>query len=485
MIEHDELLKKQAYIEMEKQKDTVTQDPFRLNYHIMPPVGLLNDPNGFVYFNGYYHLFYQWNPFATTHGAKFWGHYMSKDLVNWEACPIALAPSDWFDKNGCYSGSAVVEEGKLVLFYTGNVKDEFGNRETYQCKAVSEDGIHFDKKGPVVYQPEGYTAHFRDPKVFKKEKFWYMVIGAQTLDEAGCILLYCSEDLSNWLLLGPIAGSHLNGLNRFGYMWECPDLLKLEKQDILIVSPQGLEPEGINYHNIYQAGYFSGKINFDVLSYQHSEFTELDRGFDFYAPQTTKDKTGRTLLFGWMGVPEENEAFHPTIANNWIHAMTLPRELTWKNEKLYQNPVEELKKLRQEKILYSDVQLDDSEVQFDGTNGAATEIQLDINQNEAKTIEFYLGGATKLSYHKDTCLVTLERRGIQDSEILEKRQCKMEHLTQIRIFQDTSSIEIFINEGEAVFTARLFDWNDDNLVLNATGKLSVDLIKWDLAKVMN
>lgn len=163
-----ELIEK-ANQEVERNREMVESDPYRLRFHLMPPVGLLNDPNGFIQFKGVYHLFYQWNPFETAHGAKFWGHYTSKDFINWEHQPIALAPSEWYEKNGCYSGSAIENDGKMVLFYTGNVKDENGDRETYQCMAVSQDGITFEKKGPVIYLPEGYTAHFRDPKVWKKK----------------------------------------------------------------------------------------------------------------------------------------------------------------------------------------------------------------------------------------------------------------------------------------------------------------------------
>ncbi len=122
MKSSSQALIQQAKEKINEMKLLVANDPYRLDYHIMPPVGLLNDPNGFVYFNGYYHLFYQWNPFATTHGAKFWGHVFSKDLVHWHQAEIALAPDQWYDKNGCYSGSAIVNKEKLYLFYTGNVK---------------------------------------------------------------------------------------------------------------------------------------------------------------------------------------------------------------------------------------------------------------------------------------------------------------------------------------------------------------------------
>lgn len=140
-------LKQRAYNRIHDLKAIVARDSYRLHYHIMPPVGLLNDPNGFVFYKGQYHMFYQWNPFQTEHGSKFWGHVISDDLVHWQDAGIALAPDQNYDKNGCYSGSAIVFQEKLYVFYTGNVKNERGNRETYQCLAISEDGIHFEKRG--------------------------------------------------------------------------------------------------------------------------------------------------------------------------------------------------------------------------------------------------------------------------------------------------------------------------------------------------
>ncbi len=142
----DQELRLQAEEAKKKRQETAASDRYRQNYHVMPSVGLLNDPNGVIQWNGVYHLFFQWQPFHTGHGAKFWAHVTTKDFVEWKEEEIALAPGEWYDKNGCYSGSAIEKDGRLCLMYTGNVRDGEGNRETYQCLAVSEDGIVFDKK---------------------------------------------------------------------------------------------------------------------------------------------------------------------------------------------------------------------------------------------------------------------------------------------------------------------------------------------------
>lgn len=490
MNKNEELLKK-AYDKIEETKKIAASDYYRLKYHIMPPTGLLNDPNGFVQINDEYHLFYQFHPFDTKHGLKYWAHVKSKDLVNWKECPIALAPSEWYETHGCYSGSGVNDNGILTLIYTGNVKDENGNRETYQCLVTSEDGINFKKyeNNPVIHnQPEGYTRHFRDPKVWKKDQTWYMVIGAQTINNEGKALLFKSADLKNWSLIGETAGSGLNDLGYFGYMWECPDLFNLDGKDILITCPQGLEAEGDLYNNIYQSGYFVGALNYETGKLSHGKFTELDRGFEFYAPQTMLDNKGRRILIAWMGLPEEEN--HPTKEYGWIHAMTIPRELELVADKLYQRPVEELKHLRKNERSYRDITIDNDTVELQNINGDVLELLIEFELEDAVEYGVKLRASedgkeeTVLSYNRQSKKFEFnrERSGKSLGGI---RRCDFEDrkTLKLNIFMDTSSIEVFINEGEEVFSARVYpDKNSRGIKFFAKGgrvKMK-NIIKWDL-----
>ncbi|GHI01606.1 sucrose-6-phosphate hydrolase [Neobacillus kokaensis] len=472
MTERESLLKEQAYKEVKKYEKLIQQDPYRLSYHLMPLVGLLNDPNGLIQFKGAYHVFYQWNPFDTAHGAKFWGHYSSVDMVNWKEEPIALAPSEWYEKNGCYSGSAIESDGKLYLFYTGNVKSDDGARETYQCLAVSTDGVHFEKKGPVLKLPDGYTAHFRDPKVWKKNDRWYMIIGAQTLEEEGAAVLFVSDDLYQWEELGPIAGSRKNGLGDFGYMWECPDLIQLQSKEVLLVSPQGLEPNGYLYNNLFQSGYFVGTLDYETAQYQHGDFVELDRGFDFYAPQTFRDESGRTILYAWMGITDESEPYQPTIANHWVHALTIPRELELRDGQIFQKPAAELKNLRKDEVFF-DYGKHDS---LDGV--CAAEMELDFAEPVDGTFEINFRGEAVLSYDSSKLEISLQRRNMKTG-LSEKRVCMLDKLSKLQIFMDHSSLEIFVNGGQEMFTARYFPQPEDQTI-SFNGTASFRLKKWSL-----
>ncbi|SES89926.1 beta-fructofuranosidase [Oceanobacillus limi] len=478
MASHAANLMQKAYERMIQSKKTVFEDPNRLHYHLMPPVGLLNDPNGLIFFEGKYHVFFQWNPFKTEHGAKFWGHYVSEDFIHWELAPIALAPDAWFDKDGCYSGSAIVNDGKLYLFYTGNVKGVNGNRESYQCLAVSEDGITFEKKGPVIEVEEGYTAHFRDPKVFEQGDAWYMVIGAQTNDEKGCVVLYSSNNLLDWSFEGKIAGNGMNGLDDFGFMWECPDLFSLANKDVLVVSPQGLESEGILYNNIYQSGYFVGNMDFQTKRFNHGAFTEIDRGFDFYAPQTF-EVNGRRILIGWMGNATEDNIPQPTEKYDWVHALTLPRELELKDNKLYQQPIRELENLRENEVHYNQVELNhNSAVELEDVRGSVFELEVSISELSDGLLTIEIGDAGRFVYDAKHALFSFERIGLHGKK--EIRTCAIADLETIRLFKDTSSMECFLNHGEEVFSSRVFAPEEQQVRFHAEGTAIVHVKKWNL-----
>ena len=165
------LLKANEFIE--KNAQTVNQE-YRNKFHLMAPIGWMNDPNGFVYYQEEYHLFYQYYPYDSIWGPMHWGHAKSKDLIHWEHLPVALAPGESYDKEGCFSGSAIEKDGKLYLIYTGHNVVE-GQVRQVQCLAVSEDGIHFEKYAgnPIIAEDHlasvATTEDFRDPKVFQRK----------------------------------------------------------------------------------------------------------------------------------------------------------------------------------------------------------------------------------------------------------------------------------------------------------------------------
>lgn len=431
----------------------VKDSHYRLMYHITPEKGLLNDPNGLIKFKGKYHVFYQWNPHGTVHKNKTWGHVISDNMVNWERLPAALSPSEIYDKDGIYSGSAIVKEGILYLFYTGNVIIDQNVKKSYQCLATSEDGIHFEKKGPIIEHPEGYTRHVRDPKVWldEKETFW-MILGAQTEDLKGEVLVYRSEDLIHWESRGNINRQKKISL---GYMWECPDLLRFESGDVLLISPQGIKAEPKRFDNINQTGYMLGEfLDSGEFVADSFEFTELDRGFEFYAPQSFQDGD-RTILYGWMGaMPNDIEQTVPTVSEGWLHCLSIPRTIELIDHIVYQKPVEELKQLRLDYQKLSISITNKDEYKFT-TNTPYNEIVLNFcNPTNGFTLD--ISGGFFIEHNNKENEIIISRINWLTNE-MEKRIGKYEgELKNIRIYLDGSTIEIFVNDGSLVFSSRYF-----------------------------
>ncbi len=472
------------YLQIKNNYHLVETDSYRNQFHLMPSVGLLNDPNGLIHFKRIYHVFYQWNPFETEQGVKCWGHYTTKDFIKWEMQPIALLPNNWYDCSGCYSGSAVKSDDTLYLFYTGNVKDENQKRSCYQCVAISKDGINFEKKGPVIFLPDGYTTHFRDPKVWKADELWYMIIGAQNDKEEGTVVLYQSDDLIKWEFIGPIAGSNLNGHGDLGYMWECPDMFKIDGIDILLVSPQGIVSEGIKYNNEFQSGYFIGKMDFAANKFEHGEFTELDRGFDFYAPQTMLDESGRRIMYGWMGMSDGMQKYQPTIKYKWIHALTIPRKLSLVNGRIYQEPLEELAQLRSSIIIESDIKFNQEQRELCIHDYKTMELKIKYNQAIKDEFQILIRDNVRIIYSALKNTFTVERKNFKDDKT-EQRHCNLENLINLNIFIDASSIEIFINDGQEVFTCRFFaEDNEKDIVFLSKDEIEFHIIAWQLNQLI-
>ncbi|MBG9784908.1 glycoside hydrolase family 32 protein [Shouchella lehensis] len=450
-----------AYSQMSKKEETklhetVSHSPWRQHYHIQPPTGLLNDPNGFSYYNGMYHLFYQWFPYGAVHGLKHWYHVVSPDLVHWEERGLAIEPDRSYESHGAYSGSGIVHKNKLYLFYTGNQRTADWERIPNQALAIMDEHGSISKHPTplLIGSPKGYTEHFRDPKVWQVGDDFYFVIGAQRETKTGAALLYHSSDLENWSLVGEIQTE----LTDFGYMWECPDYFELDGKGIFIFSPQGLEPVGFHYQNIYQSGYLIGQpLDVTTGHFSHNLFYELDAGFDFYAPQSTMTPDGRRILVGWMGLPDIE---YPTDPYDWAHCLTLPREISVKEDKLIQKPIRELTKLRGEQFSFCDVIGN-----FYTEAGTAYEMILtfDAIQAESYGISFRTSDVEKttLTFNRESRLLTLDRGqsgqvpaqtyGTTRSVLLESSD-----LLSLHVFVDTSSVELFVNDGEVVLTSRIF-----------------------------
>lgn len=442
---------REVWEENKELRELAAKDKDRLNYHIMPTSGWVNDPNGLCQFKGVYHIYYQYSPFDVNGKLKLWGHITTEDFIKYQEHEPVLYPDFRYDQNGVYSGSAVVRNGKINYFYTGNVKHLDGDydyimtgREQNLIACSSEDGFNFSEKELIMTNtdfPSKLSLHVRDPKVYHKNGIDYMAIGARDDNSTGCILVLKGKDLKDWECHTVIYSDE-----KFGYMWECPDLFDLNGETVLVTCPQGVPEEGYIYKNVHQSGYFLVNGDLESKDVNLSEFRLLDYGFDFYAPQSFEDELGRRILVGWMGIPDADYT-NRTTENGWQHALTMPRELILKDGIIYQRPVEEIKALRGNNRTFAADEFKDLEVE---------------NLSFELCAEFEKCNGFKLNLRNDISLSFDKSKGLIELNMGESgcgrdaRYAYCDEIRNIDVYSDTSAFEIFINDGEIVFTTRAY-----------------------------
>ncbi len=306
-------------------------DPLRPQYHLLPAHNWMNDPNGPIFFKGQYHMFHQYNPLGATWGNMNWAHATSPDLIHWQHEGIALSPTPGgYDRDGVFSGSAVLDQGRPTVIYTGvmppsseygaTLKDGVHVWREVQCLAVAEDDdLRTWKKLPepvIAAPPAGFqVTGFRDPYVWRGGGQWMLILGSGFQGKGGAILLYTSADLRHWSYLHPLVGgtrSGEKGTNPVdtGDMWECPDFFPLGDKYVLLISTMG-------------------KVRWKVGTYSNQKFIPEKEGIvdwgSYYAAKTMVDKDGSRILWGWI---PETRSDAQLIAAGWAGAMSLPRILS-------------------------------------------------------------------------------------------------------------------------------------------------------------
>ena len=463
-------------------------------FHLTPLTGWMNDPNGFSWYHGQYHLFYQYNPYDTEWDAMHWGHAVSQDLLHWTYLPAALAPDASYDSFGCFSGSAAkLPDGRQLLMYTG-VRQEGGDKEREyqtQCIAVG-DGKDYVKygKNPVLDSdvlPEDLSPYdFRDPKMWRTEDGGYRcVIGARRNDKRGVLLLFDSTDGFEWKYTGVLAEND----GRFGLMWECPDFFPLDGKQVLFVSPQDMLPEGFEYHNGNGTVCLTGRMDGNRFVEEHNQ--AIDYGIAFYAPQTILTPDGRRVMIGWM----QNWDTCKTTGYEerpWFGQMSLPRELFLKNGRLYQQPIRELSQYRSGQVEYRDVLLD-GEKRLEGIEGRVIELDIRLRPADPGTPyqKFIMKFArdekyySVLSYRPYESWLQIDRKfsGSRRAYIHQRRCLVSDRHGEIRlhVILDRFSVEVFINDGEQVMTATILTGSDaKEISFEADGKVAMDITKYAL-----
>ena len=462
-------------------------------YHLTPYVGWMNDPNGFSFYHGKYHLFYQYNPYATQWGPMHWGHAVSTDLLHWEYLPCAIAPDSPSDNGpGCFSGSATeLDDGRQLLLYTSVVSEKQPNGEMRDIQTQSVavgNGLDYEKPAcnPVLTQkdlPEGYSKFdFRDPKIWREADGTYSAVTvALTEDGSGAAVLFQSKDGFDWHFVTVLARNN----NVYGKMWECPDFFPLDGKHVLMVGPMEMRPSG-EFHNGHNVIAFVGSYDEKTHTFTREQVQLVDGGIDFYATQTTQAPDGRRLMTAWLQTWSDTE--DKPQGCKWFGQTICPRELHLKDGHIVQTPVRELDAAHGKRTLHENVTVQNETV-LAGIGGRIADLTVTVAAGEYRSFTVKLAADaayhTRLTYDPYTSLLTLDRSCAGSrADIVHTRSCKVRSQNgalKLRILLDKNSVEVFANDGEQTMTAWIYTpQSADGITFAADGQATITVEQFEL-----
>lgn len=434
----------------------MTEDRYYPGYHFRPPKNWMNDPNGLIFKDGWYHLFFQYNPNSDIWGDIHWGHARSEDLIHWEMCPIAITPSTDQGEVHCYSGCAVDKGDETKIFYTSIGVGERGPETgAQQWSAICKESnlLNWQKCGTPALSQKLNGNHlitmWRDPFVWKEAEMWYMLLSG-TCEKKGCIALYNSNDLESWKFCSIFYQSEQYELI------ECPNIMRFGDKYVLLYSPM----EAVHY----SIGTIDHK-NMQFISEKEGIFDYSIGKKGFYAPNVyLNDPLERYVVFGCLF---EGDRLNSSRSRGWAGMQSVPRIVALEDEELRVEPAQECYMLR--KKCMSIYKPDESM----HAEGMQIEIELLYCPSADSVLQIILqsspDGVEKtvvtLDYSKkDLFLDRSESTVYKDisTEDLHAPISFAERPVQLRIFVDHSSIEIFYDR-RITMSARIFPSREDSV----------------------
>ena len=424
---------------------------YRQKFHMMPPIGWMNDPNGLVKFNGEYHIFYQFYPYDSNWGPMHWGHFKTSDFIKYQDLPVALAPEDQSVESGCFSGGAIVKDNNLHLIYTRHYEVD-GFKSESQYSAVSEDGINFIKSEHAVFDnsklPENLaTNDFRDPNPVYINGTYYLFVGGKDIKKnLGVIIILKSDDLETFEY-----HFHIENIYEMGDMGECPSYLKIGEYDILILSGCNVAEKNNCYLNVNSNVAVICKIDFEHKTFKQIAVKELDKGDAFYAAQTVKHEDN--IMIGWLEMWGK-EYLTTKLGHNWAGCLSIPRVLSLEGTTLLQNPVDTIKNYYKR--------------QYNVVDGEYIDSVCDLSFSAKRDFKFNLKSENEelKIYGKDGYLYvdTANTNNLVIKNVRRTDEAYDEF--DVRVLLDVSSVEVFVNNGREVISFRIY-MNDSKYLLNS------------------
>ena len=440
-------------------------------FHIASNGGWINDPNGLCFYKGRWHVFYQLHPYGTQWGPMHWGHVSSTDMVNWKREPIMFAPSLEEEKDGVFSGSAVIgDDGKLRFYYTGhrwaNGKDNTGGDWQVQMLAEPDNDelTSATKRGMVIDCPtDKVNHHYRDPKVWKTGDTWYMTFGVSSAEKRGQMWLFSSDDMVKWTY-EQVLFEHPDP---DVFMLECPDFFPIKDVEgnekwVIGFSAMGAQPSGFMNRNVNNAGYMIGTWTPGEQFKPETEFRLWDCGHNYYAPQSFNDGK-RQIVYGWMSPFVEPI---PMQDDGWCGNLTLPREITLGADgDLHTAPVAEMEGLREDTVDFGAIDLDVSgeKTIVDDAEAVEIEMTIDLANSTAERAGLRVhatedGAYTSVAYDDQIGRVVVDRqanaqgdRGYRTAPLSEAELAAGE--LKLRVYVDRGCVEVYVNDGRQVLSS--------------------------------
>lgn len=420
--------------------------PMKNQYHFMPLKGWMNDPNGFCFYKGYYHLFYQYQPFSEKWDNMYWGHAVSKDLIHWTHLPVCIEPQREILEHpeligGAFSGHAFIdEEQKMRLFFTrhiglrGNAKE----MQEYQVMKESWDGLEFGRETVLTTQTEqGLLKDIRDPKVLEEDGEYKMLLGTGTKDWPA-IALYKSRNFNHWMYEGT---AFEDRAEEGVFPVECPDLFATDGKWILTAGISGKRDKAGRKDNLY---YYIGEWCQDQF---HAESKGLyDFGGDFYAMQSLKTKQGMVSI-GWI---RDTLQDHVPTVNGVCGSMSIPRINSVKEGKLYRRPIPEIYRLTGDRLYEGK----ENEIHIESIEGNAYHVKVRLNKPADFRMTLFKWKGRKLYLEQKDGNVQFRSIGMGAKNRIYPASVK--NADMVEIFVDRNVCEVFLNDGEDVGTKKFY-----------------------------
>lgn len=457
----------------------LASDPLRPQYHLLPAHNWMNDPNAPIFFRGRYHMFHQYNPQAPVWGNMNWAHATSLDMIHWQHEPIALSPTPGGpDRDGVFSGSAILDNGKPTVIYTGvapppseadaTLRDGVHTWREVQCLAIAkDDSLRTWKKlaEPVIAAPPAglLVTGFRDPCLWREGNDWMLILGSGIRHKGGTILLYSSPDLRHWTYLHPLLEASStneksvndNSVNPVdtGEMWECPDFFPVGDKHLLLISTMG-------------------KVRWKVGTYTNRRFRPEKEGVvdwgAYYAAKSMLDAEGNRILWGWI---TETRPDADLIAAGWAGAMSLPRLLSLNSEnELQMNVAHAAQQLRSVHTGIASNTTPAARRRILDTlriHDLAAELHLELTAM-ADTFSIHLHSDNEDDFATISCTTKSGTRELRVNAVTAPVSGAPGSPLRLHLFLDGSVLELFVNRTTAL-TARIYQIPSGPLRLKIEG----------------